>query len=146
MPPVKSQAATLRKYCALSECYKIVNWTVLYCKACESNVSHDQKPRVTQHLKMQLHLRNAELTRSKVQTSIQYPSDNRSHRWAAALVKAGIPLNELENSEFRKFIEGEVGYKLISESSLRKTYLEREFAKEKENMFQTLGSEALYFI
>ena len=28
MPPVKSQAATLRKYCALSECYKIVNGTV----------------------------------------------------------------------------------------------------------------------
>ena len=120
--------------------------TVLYCKACESNVSHDQKSHVSQHLKTQLHLRKAELTRSKVQTSIQYPSDNRSHRWAAALVKAGIPLNKLENSEFRKFIEGEVGYKLPSESSLRKTYLEKEFAKEKENMFQTLGSEDLYFL
>ena len=96
MPPVKSQAATLRKYCALSKCYKIVNGTVLYCKACESNVSHDQKSHVTQHLKTQLHLRIAELTRSKVQTSNQYPSDNRSHRWAAALVKAGIPLNKLE--------------------------------------------------
>ena len=82
-----------------------------------------------------------------MQTSIHYPSDNRSHRWAAALFKAGIPLNKLENSEFRKFIEGEVGYKLPSESSLRKTYLEKEFAKEKENMFQTLGSEDdLFFI
>ena len=100
MPPVKSQAATLRKYCALSECYKKVNGTVLYWKACESNVSHDQKSHVTQHSKLQLHLKNAKLTRSKVQTSIQYPSDNRSHRWDTALVKAGIPLNKLENSEF----------------------------------------------
>ena len=93
-----------------------------FCKACESNVSHDQKSHVTQHLKTRLHLRIAELTRSKVQTSIQYPSDNRSHRWGAALVKAGIPLHKLENSEFRKFIEGEVGYKLPSETSLKKTY------------------------
>ena len=107
-----------------------MNGIVLYCKACESNVSHDQKSHVTKHLKTQLHLRNAELTRSKVQTSIRYPSDNRSRRWAAALVKAGIPLNKLENSELRKFVEGEVGYKLPSESSLRKTYPEKEFPKK----------------
>ena len=80
-----------------------------------------------------------------MRTSIQYRSDNRSHSWAAALVKAGIPLNKLENSELKKFIEGEVGYKLTSESSLKTTYLEKEFAKEKENKFQTLGSEDLYF-
>ena len=129
MPPVRSQAATLSKYCALSECYKIVNGTVLYCKACESNVSHYQNLMllniysISCYSKTQLHLRNAELTRTKVQTSIQYPSDNRSHRCAAALVKASLPLNKLEKSEFRKFIEGKVGYKLPSESSLRKTYL-----------------------
>ena len=46
----------------------------------------------------------------------------------------------------RKFIEGEVGYKLPSESPLRKTYLEKEFPKEKENMFQTLGSKDLCFV
>ena len=33
MPPVNSEAATLLKYCALSEWFKVLNGSVLYCKA-----------------------------------------------------------------------------------------------------------------
>ena len=65
------------------------------------------------------------VSRSKVQISVEFSMINRAERWAEAFAK-------LENPEFKKFVEGEMGYILQSESSLFGKNLSQIIEKAKQ--------------
>ena len=72
-------------------------------------------------------MKNESVSRSKVQISLEFSMINRAERWAEAFAK-------LENPEFKKFLEGEMGYILPSESSLFGKNLPQIIEKAKQQM------------
>ena len=145
MPPVKDSNALLRRYCALSNALKVTSG-ILFCKICECKVSHEKKSHVSQHLESEKHRRNEQLQRSHTQSNITFPVDSRAEKWALALAQAGVPFSKFENKEFKSFLEKELGYKLPSESVLRKHYLEQAFERKRQEMVDLLKNEKFYII
>ena len=62
----------------------------------------------------------------------------RAEQWAEVIMASGLPYSTIEKEPIRSFIEKEVGYKLPSESSIRKTYVEVVVEKREREMMEFL--------
>ena len=101
-----------------------------------------------QHLKSQKHVSNEKRFEEKKQRQlfISVETVTRSEKWCEALAKAGLPFNILANLELKGFLEAELGYKLPSETSVRKEYLETVVQTERKTMITELQGKDLYVI
>ena len=110
------------------------------CTYCTCNVPFSQCGQVSQHLKSQKHVSNEKLFEEKKQrqTFISVKNDS-TEKLCEVLAKAGLPFNFLANMELKGFLEAELGYKLPSETSVRKDYL----VTVVQTKFKTLITELL---
>ena len=93
---------------------------VLLCRLCSVSVKYDQRSHVTQHLRTKKHEENAKLNARSKQCILATNIPSRAEKWAEVIMTSGLPYSIIEREPFRSFIEKEVGYKLPSESSIRK--------------------------
>lgn len=131
MPKIKpSMTSVLSKY--VSEFGENVfsnDGSILFCKLCEIRVSANRRYIVTQHLKTEKHIRainrNKNETTSKVQQQLTLSSKKStfSKDLCKALLSANIPLNKVNNEDFRLFMEKYTNREIPDESTLRKSYV-----------------------
>lgn len=104
---------------------------ILYCKVCSVKVNTEKKFTVTQHLKTNKHemlaARRKVESKSSEYTQQLFTASNKksvfSNDLCKALMTANIPVHKISNTEFRKFLEKYTLYAVLSESTLRKTYI-----------------------
>lgn len=106
---------------------------IVYCSACEQKFVVDRKQHVSQHIAGVKHKKNCDLQQEKKsrQTLLRVEGnpettsqlDSFKISLCRALLSADIPWIKLENSEFRAFLETNVGRSMPNESTLRKSYL-----------------------
>jgi hypothetical protein len=103
--------------------------SVLFCKLCETRVSAERRYIVTQHLKTDKHTRSVNrhknATTSKIQQQVTLYSKKCtfSKDLCKALLSANIPLNKVNNKDFRLFMEKYTNKEIPDESTLRKNYV-----------------------
>ena len=101
----------------------------LRCKPCGFMINFDRrvKTRAEEHIKTEKHRNHVQL--SQRQTYMDSVPDKKNKVFAdltKALVKSNIPLNKVENPNIKSFLEKWTKKELLSQSTLRKTYLEDE--------------------
>ena len=116
---------------------------VLTCKLCAKPVNFSTRFQVTQHLEGAKHKKNVALNKPK-QPLLKLPEVTRAEKWCDALTSAGIPFSILEDGSFRDFLEKELKYSLLSESCVRKTYLEKVVSQKKASMQEDLEGKDLF--
>lgn len=103
--------------------------SALFCKLCEVRVSADRRYTVTHHLKTDKHSRainrHQNATTSKVQQQLTLCSKKStfSKHLCQTLLSANIPLNKVNNEDFRLFLEKYTKKEIPDESTLRKSYV-----------------------
>ena len=68
----------------------------------------------------------------------------RAEQWAEMIMASELSYSTIEKEPFLSFIEKEVGYKLPSESSIRKTYADVVVGKRERKMMEILTGKDLY--
>ena len=116
------------------------------CTACDTKVCHNQKSDIQAHLNRAKHRENEKKSKKKEQSLLSFEQDSRGRKWAKALSEAGIPFSKLDDTSFRGFLETELGYKLPSESSLRKSFLDKVVSEKKAEMQAQLTDTDIYLI
>jgi len=102
---------------------------VLFCKLCEIRVSIDRRYIVIQHLKTDKHShaikRHQNATSSKVQQQLTLYSNKStfSEDHCKALLSANIPLNKVNDKDFRLFMKKYTNREILDENTLRKSYV-----------------------
>ena len=94
------------------------------------NFDRRVKTRAEDHIKTEKHRNHVQL--SQRQTYMDSVPDKNNEFFAdltKALVKSNIPLNKVENPNLKSFLEKWTKKELPSESTLRKTYVERCFVQ-----------------
>ena len=94
------------------------------------NFDRRVETRAEDHIKTEKHRNHVQL--SQRQTYMDSVPDKKNEFFAGltkALVMSNIPLNKVENPNFKSFLEKWTKKELPSESTLRKTYLEDEGKK-----------------
>ncbi|XP_016658517.1 CGG triplet repeat-binding protein 1-like [Acyrthosiphon pisum] len=85
---------------------------VLFCKHCEVKVDPERQSSITQHIRTEKHRRAIDRqlnqkTQNSQQLLTNLTSKNSTFNMdlCRALISANIPLNKLQNTEFRKFLQ-----------------------------------------
>lgn len=97
--------------------------SVLFCKFCEVRVA-------AQHLKTNKHIRalnrhqNATTLKVQQQVTLCPKKSTFSKDLCQALISANIPLNKINNKDFRLFLEKYTNKEIPDESTLRKSYVD----------------------
>jgi hypothetical protein len=131
----KKKKLSSRLYTFVSEFGKNVfsiDTRVLFCKYCITKVDSERRSSVIQHLKTEKHLRSVKRKENQQKTKCQQlltndlPSKKSKFNLdlCKAMVSANIPLNKLSNIEFRTFLKVYSGKDVLTESVLRKFYLD----------------------
>lgn len=131
MPKIKKAHCYVKDY---PRVFRTVG-AILFCTFCETNVSCDRKPQITQHLGTSKHIENSKLKSNKDQVSQQFIKKsfdqtrtnkqnlNEFNKDICTLMMANdIPLWKLQNLEFKGFFEKYIKLKLPDELTLRKNY------------------------
>ena len=121
----------------------------LRCKPCGFMINFDRrvKTRAEDHLKTEKHRNHVQL--SQRQTYMDSVPDKKNDFFAdltKALVKSNIPLNKVENPNLKSFLEKWTKKELLSESTLRKTYLEDEGKECIQDIFLQIHGKDIYLI
>lgn len=105
----------------------------------------DKKFQITQHLQTAAHRNAVNKKVSKIQTTLPAAfsastsgndcNDNFSKDICKALVSANIPLNKLNNVEFRTFLEKYTKRKVPDESTIRKNYVGKVYEEVSLNIY-----------
>lgn len=137
MPKEKqSLASRLNSYVSeFSECSGTVFTTdgkILYCKLCDSKVGSDRKFNVKQHIATDKHKAAIKRKQSKnkfdlQKTQQQLLSNTKKSSFnkdlCYALLSANIPLNKLNNHNFKSFLEKYTSKEIPNQTTLRKGYV-----------------------
>jgi len=137
MPKEKrSLASRLNSYVSeFSECSGPVFTTdgkILYCKLCDSKVGSDRKFNVQQHIDTAKHKAAIKRKQSKnkfdlQKTQQQLLSNTKKSSFnkdlCYALLSANIPLNKLNNPNFKSFLEKYTSKEIPNQTTLRKGYV-----------------------
>jgi uncharacterized Zn finger protein (UPF0148 family) len=137
MPKEKqSLASRLNSYVSeFSECSGPVFRTdgkILYCKLCDSKVGSDRKFNVQQHIDTAKHKAAIKQKQSKnkfdlQKTQQQLLSNTKKSSFnknvCYALLSANIPLNKLNNHNFKSFLEKYTSKEIPNQTTLRKGYV-----------------------
>jgi len=103
--------------------------SALFCKLCEVRVSADRRYTVTHHLKTDKHSRainryqNATISKVQQQLTLCSKKSTFSKDLCQTLLSANIPLNKVNNEDFRLFLEKYTKKEIPDESTLRKSYV-----------------------
>jgi hypothetical protein len=105
---------------------------VLFCKICEVKLAADKKFTIEQHISRKKHVNGVELKKiqqeqstSKIQRLITEPSKKSSFNQdlCHALLSANIPMQKLQNEEFKNILKKYTNKIIPDESTLRKGYV-----------------------
>ena len=108
MPPVKDNAANLRKNAALNRHLTVVN-TPVFSSIYSVNLSHAHKSHINQLYHHENIQKMKPFLTKKQQSTINFEADNRAIKWATALSEAGNQFSKLDDVKFRKLLETVVG-------------------------------------
>ena len=84
--------------------------------------------------------------KKKQQSTPNFEAGNRANKSATALSEEGIRFSKIDDMKFRKLLEPEVGYKVLSKNSLRKQNMGRIVAKKKQDFDQKIQNKKFYNI
>ncbi|KAF6210688.1 hypothetical protein GE061_013795 [Apolygus lucorum] len=120
----------------------------IFCQLCGKPINSEKKFLVDQHKRTKKHKekvlearRKDGQTSSKMVKQLSIPGvfskqqecrdEEKAFKEALckALLKANIPLNKVDNEEFKSFLSKYTGRKIPCESSLRKTYVASTYEK-----------------
>lgn len=148
MPKDKQLLSRRLKY-LISEFGKDVFSTdnvVLFCELCEVKVDPERRSSITQHIRTEKHHRaidrqlNQKTNNSQpLLTNLTSKKSNFNMDLCRALISANIPLNKLQNREFRQFLQLYTQKYVPTESTLRKFYLDDCY----EEMMKTIKRRVL---
>lgn len=122
----------------------------LFCKICEIRISSEKKFNVSQHISTDKHQkalkRHKDQEQKKKQTLLtSLPTKSTFNAdLCEALMAANIPLNKLNNSKFREFLEKYTGKNIPFESTLRKGYVDDVYNKTIENIKTEIGENKIW--
>ena len=116
---------------------------VLFCKLCEVKVDPERRSSIIQHIKTEKHRRAIERQiNQKTKNSQQLLTNLTSKKstfnmdLCRAFISANIPLNKLQNTEFRKFLQLYTQKDVPTESTIRKFYLDDYYEEMMANIRQ----------
>lgn len=120
-----------------------VDNVVLFCKLCEVKVDPERRSSIIQHIKTEKHRRATERQLNKKTNNNQQLLTNLTSKKSPfnmdlcrALISANIPLNKLQNTEFRNFLQIYTQKDIPNESTLRKFYLDECYEEMMKNIRQ----------
>jgi len=105
------------------------NTSALFCKLCEIRVSADRRYIVTQHLKTDKYsrainrLQNVTTSVVRQQHTLSSKKSTFFKDLCQTLLSANIPLNKVNNKDFRVFLEKYTKKEISDKSILRKSYV-----------------------
>ncbi|XP_017470729.1 PREDICTED: uncharacterized protein LOC108362303 [Rhagoletis zephyria] len=122
---------------------------VLFCKACNKAISHTTKFLVEQHLRSQKHIdmhsRSVQKSsQSMLPISAALSPNNFCMDLCEAFIAADIPLGKLNNPHLNTFLKKYTSERIPSESALRKTYIDKLYAKQLERIKSALKGNFLW--
>lgn len=137
----------------------VVDGGSIICRLCQEAISIDKNrvsSRVDQHLQSKEHEKNELKCPAKVQSTIRESLDksvNISSRQSIfsmeltkALVASDIPLNKLEDSAFRSFLEKWTKQDIPHRSTLSKGYIEPLYQSTLEKIRIVVGDDDIFLV
>ena len=120
----------------------------LKCKPCNTKLNSFKKSNIASHFKTAKHKSNVSSTSDNINrdsntsvptTTVQFYLD-----LCFALVSANIPLWKLENEAFCGFIEKYTGFVVPSESTIRKSYVDKHYISTMERIRDAVGDNKIW--
>lgn len=122
-----------------------------FCKLCEIKVSADRRYIVTKHLQTDKHSRAVnrhQATTSKVQQQLTLCSKKStfSKDLCTALLSANIPLNKVNNKDFRLFMGKYTNREIPDESTLRKSDVNDIYVETINKIRSNIGGQKIWVL
>lgn len=123
---------------------------IIFCKICEKPINSDKKFHIAQHLNGKGHKAASTKNTTHKQSLLAQLNENTSRLSTFSmdlcnmLIETGIPFWKVEHPSFRKFVENYTKQKVPSESSLRKTYLDKAYQEKITQIRRGIGNSNIW--
>jgi len=150
MPKVKTNAFLKQLVLEFGEEIFQTDGSILYCKLCETKMSHEKKYNRQPHVRREKHVqavkRHENEKSALLQPFLQQFSSQSDFNadLCSTLVAANIPMNKLNNKHFREFLTKYCKKTIPDESTLRKGYFNSYYENTLAKIRDTITDQKIW--